>query len=173
VPAILIGFDILKSNWPLGHYSFPIFFANALSWLGSESVTDSGARLRTGESVVERPLRDGGSVDWAGVRFRTPSGRLLVPSRERGDVLVLASADEAGIYEVVGGDRVLSSIPVGLLNHAESSLEPAKEVDFGDFTLEVKAAAAEGARDLWKWIALGALALLVLEWCVYQRRLLV
>ena len=54
VPSVLIGFELEKSNWPIGHYSFPIFFSNATAWLGGSR--DSGSvRFRTGDALVYRP----------------------------------------------------------------------------------------------------------------------
>jgi hypothetical protein len=41
----------------------------------------------------------------------------------------------------------------------------------GDFSVPVTGAAEESTRDLWMWFALAALAFVLLEWYVYNRRL--
>lgn len=170
VPVLMIGFDILQSNWPLGHYSYPIFFANALSWLASSGEEARSSRWRTGEALTY-VLRTGESLeDFEGAVFRLPSGRELPPAREAGGRLSLSVAEEVGIYELAVGGQVHSRFPVGLLNRSESRLDPLPVLDFGDFTVEVEDTTTEGGRDLWKWAALLALALLLLEWHAYHRR---
>lgn len=169
--SILMGFDILKSNWPLGHYSFPIFFSNAIAWLGDISGGERAARYLAGEALVYHPERGrslSGSVE---ASFVAPSGKVLPAAREEGGALVLGSADEMGVYEARSGGEVLAKFPVALLKSAESRLEPSSSIQFGDFSMEVKAGIKPQARDLWKWFALAALAILLVEWCVYHRRI--
>ena len=170
VPAILVGFDILKSNWPLGHYSFPIFFSNVLSWMGTGSAEN--VRSRTGD-VLTYDLPAGetpGSL--GGVKIRLPSGREFPLTREEGGRLVFPSTDEAGVYTLLAGTEVRALFPVSLLDSRESRLIPSAKVDFGDFSVQVKSSLQEQGKDLWKWCALAALLFLVLEWFVYNRRLM-
>ncbi|HVR75671.1 MAG TPA: VWA domain-containing protein [Planctomycetota bacterium] len=169
--SILMGFDILKSNWPLGHYSFPIFFSNAIAWLGDSSGGERAARYHAGEPLVHHPER-GRSLDGSvEASFVAPSGKVLPAAREEGGALVLGSADEIGVYEARAGDEVLAKFPVALLRSAESRLEPSSSIEFGDYSMEVRASIKPQARDLWKWFALAALAFLLVEWCVYHRRI--
>lgn len=171
VPAVLVGFDVMETNWPVRHHSFPIFFSNAISWLGSGVEGRRGACTRAGEPLIYDPSEIESEVDVASIRFRSPSGQLLIPSLERSGSLILGAAEEAGVYEVVAGGEVLERLPVALLNASESRLEPSKSVDFGDYQVEVQAAVGTVGKDLWKWFALAALAFLLLEWHVYNRRL--
>jgi hypothetical protein len=98
LPAVVVGFDLLKTNWPIGHYSFPIFIANAVEWLGSGAGQSRQSRVRTGEPIV---LDLGAAVaprDAAAARFRTPSGKEAPAGVESAAVLVLSSADEVGVH---------------------------------------------------------------------------
>jgi len=171
VSAILMGFDVIETNWPVRHHSFPIFFSNAISWLGSGIEGRRGARTRAGEPLIYDPEAIETEVDVTSIRFRSPSGQLLIPSQESSGSLTLGAAEEVGVYEVVGGGEVLERLPVALLNPSESRLEPSVAVDFGDYQVEVQAAVGAVGKDLWKWFVLAALAFLLLEWHVYNRRL--
>jgi hypothetical protein len=169
VPAVVIGFDILKTNWPLGHYSFPIFFSNAVAWLGAGPGGERAARHRTGETLVHHPPA-GAAAPARGV-FRSPSGREHTTQREESGAYTTSSTDEAGVYDLVLDGAVAERFPVALLDRAESRLIPTGRLELGDFTVETKSASEEAPRDLWKWFALCALGLVILEWRVYTKRL--
>jgi hypothetical protein len=170
IPALLIGFDILKSNWPLGHYSFPIFFSNAIAWLGGSAAGAGSARSRTGDALVYDPAATGQPTP-ASVEFRSPSGKRIAAARESAGSFVLGVAEEAGVYEVVADGATSARLPVSLLSSSESRLAPSRVVDFGDFQVDVKPSPEKGAKDLWKWCALAALLVCIVEWHVYNRRL--
>jgi hypothetical protein len=169
VQALVVGFDILKSNWPLGHYSYPIFFANALGWLGGG---ESGrkSRWRSGEPLVE-PLRQGDVRAAGSFVVRTPGGRLLPATVEPGGAVVFTTTEWTGVYELLAGGEVVRRFPVSLLDGEESRLAPEAQIDFGDFAVATEARLEEGTRDLWRWFALAAVAMLLIEWWIYNRRL--
>jgi Mg-chelatase subunit ChlD len=169
VPAVIVGFDILKSNWPIGHYSVPIFVATAIEWLAAGPGGERPARNRTGEALVHRP---GERALAAGASFRSPSGREVPAVREADGAVVTNATTEAGVYELDAGGGTTIEYPVALLDRRESRLVPSKSIDFGDFAVPVKTAAEDHSRDFWKWFALAALAFVLLEWYVYNRRLL-
>ncbi len=169
--AVVIGFDVMDTNWPFDqHYSFPIFFANALEWLEQQNRGVTRSRFRSGEALVYRPADREDEVQ-EGVVFRSPSGERLVPTRESNGNLVVASPSEVGVYEVIAADQVIERLPVGLLNARESNLEPAEKIDFGDFEVAVNQAEGEGRTEHWRWFAAVALVFVLIEWLVYNRRL--
>ena len=167
-PVILIGFDIMKSNWPLGHYSFPIFFGNAVAWLGSGPGGERPARYRAGETLLHYP--SGGAAPSRGY-FRSPSGRERPADREESGAYATSFTDEAGVYDLVLDGTVAERFPVALLDRNESRLVPSGKLDLGDFAVEARSASEQAPRDLWKWFALLALGVVLLEWRVYTRRL--
>ena len=61
---------------------------------------------------------------------------------------------------------------VNLLDPNESNIEPRADIKIGgdDVTAGTE---RRQPRDLWKWIALAALILLLVEWYVYNRRIYV
>jgi hypothetical protein len=79
------------------------------------------------------------------------------------------NTDRVGDYEATwaGGQRFFA---VNLLDADESNIQPRDAIKIG----EQRLAAGPSRRqtyDTWKWIALAALVLLVLEWAAYHRRL--
>ncbi len=171
VPVVIVGFDILESNWPTESHSFVIFFSNALAWLDQKTHGVEKSRYRSGEPLIYSPSAEHQGHDWQNARIRTPSGALRVPGRDENGALVLAATDEIGIYEVVLGGETGARLPVALLSARESTLAPREKISFGEFEVEVTAAMEQGTRHLWKWFALAALAFLFVEWYVYNRRL--
>jgi hypothetical protein len=153
-------------------YSFSIFFANALSWLGGGYGEGNQLRFRAGEALVHRLPLGQDVTEFSDAVFRSPTGLETPALGEASGTLTLPSADEVGVHELLAGGEVLAEFPVGLLSRRESSLIPSEEVDFGDFSVQVASVVEPQARDLWKWFALAALAFLLVEWYVYNRRLL-
>jgi hypothetical protein len=168
-PAVIVGFDILDSNWPVGHYSFPIFFSNALGWLSGGLGRGEQARSRTGESLVYTPQAGDELEDLV---FVSPSGVEYPATRETTGAWTYSAADEVGVHHLRSAAGEVSTFPVALLNRRESNLVPDRVVDFGDFEIAVEASLGDEAFDTWKWFALAALLFLLVEWHVYNRRLL-
>ena len=171
VPVVVVGFDVLESNWPLGHYSFVIFFSNVLTWLDQTTQGVDKTRYRSGEPLVYSPAGQDQERDWESARIRTPSGAERVPGRDENGALVLAATDEVGVYEVIADGDTVARLPVGLLSSRESTLVPREKISFGEFEVDVSTRTEQGTRHLWKWFALAALAFLLVEWYVYNRRL--
>jgi hypothetical protein len=154
----------------VGHYSYPIFFANALEWLGAADGSER-SRWRTGEVLVHR-IRPGERLESvAGVRCRLPSGREAPASLEAGGSISMGVTGETGVYDFLEGERVLARFPVSLLDARESRLIPAPRVEFGDFSVDVTARTEKGERELWRWFALVALLFVIVEWYLYHRRM--
>lgn len=172
VSAIVVGFDILESNWPLGHFSFPIFFDNAIAWLG-RSELEKRARWQTGEVLTAKPPP--GVEPGAHLRFRDPSGAERPAVAEPGGLVSLGRIERTGVYELLVDGKVVDRFPADLLDDSESNLTPRLEASSktGDGAATgpiVEAASVRETRELWPWFALAALAFVVLEWYVYHRR---
>ena len=73
------------------------------------------------------------------------AGRLIRPER----------------FDVRGSKRILDA--------DESNIQPRDEIKIGEQNIEADQIRLQ-SYDTWKWVALAALVLLVLEWAVYHRR---
>jgi VWA domain-containing protein/aerotolerance regulator-like protein len=164
--AVFLGFDILKTNWPWLH-SFPIFFGNALRWLGEAAGSEALPRYRTGEVLTYHP----GERKLEAPVFRDPAGRDHRASQARSGELTFAGTDLVGTYELRAGGAVIDSYPVSLLSAGESDVTPHADLHFGASVVSSSAATLQ-SRDLWKWCAVFALAVILLEWWVWNRRVL-
>ncbi|HLG17293.1 MAG TPA: VWA domain-containing protein [Blastocatellia bacterium] len=155
--AVLIGFDLSKSDLPL-KVEFPILIANAVTWLASrESSTDERA-LRTGQPVK---LRAAGTA----VRVTDPAGESTDVAMKDGEG-VFAGTTKAGVYTVKDGAPIAAS----LLSAAESDTTPRDSIMTSAGEVGGKGETFQSEREAWRWIALLGLAVLSLEWWVYHRR---
>jgi hypothetical protein len=172
-PIVTVGPDgSMKwyTLWPI-RPKFPLFLRNVLLQLGNVREDAAEENVRPGQTVTLRP---DAAVETVTVRI--PQGKLPVPPdpitltrSPQGDFL-FKNTEEPGLYRVEwdGGAR---NFAVNLLDEAESNVQPRDIVQIGEQRL-----AAEGKVgrpvELWKWAALIALVLLLLEWAFYHHRIL-
>jgi hypothetical protein len=153
----------LCTNWVL-QPSFLLFLRNVLLVLGNVNEGMREASVQPGEPVVLRPEA---GVEW--LEVTPPGGEPEKLTRGRRPDFIYANTDRVGLYKVVRDDSVRHEFAVNLLDARESDIEPRQRFKVGEDTV---AAGSERARphDLWKWLVLAALGLLLLEWYVYNRR---
>ena len=157
---IRVSFALEDSNFPL-HPGFPIFLANALRWLMDEQVALARAPGR-----VEVPLPMAAVTDLEGIEI------VAWPLSDRTVFL----ADQPGLYTVgaEGGRRL--RVAVNLASAERSSVNDS-DLASGDITAAasiVVAGAEPGpSEELWIFLLLLALVLVVAEWVTYHRRLTV
>ncbi|HWG42880.1 MAG TPA: VWA domain-containing protein [Gemmataceae bacterium] len=151
------------TTWNL-KLSFPVFLRNVLYILGNVADAAAEENVQPGQIKTLRPDAAVGAID------------VIDPARKRetltrgvaGD-FSYKSTESIGVYEATwpGGSRRFA---VNLLDADESNIQPRDAIKIG----EQRLAAGQMRRqtyDIWKWIALTALVLLVLEWAVYHRRI--
>src|SRR5262249_9226202 len=77
--------------------------------------------------------------------------------------------ERVGVYTVRWDGKPQRDFAVNLLDADESNIDPRTEIQIGQDS--IKSGQERGTpRDTWKWVALGALGLLLLEWYIYNRR---
>jgi Ca-activated chloride channel family protein len=163
--VVWVGFDTLQSTWPL-RISFPIFIQNALEWLNPSSGNASQMTIKAGE-----PLRL--SLDDASgtAQVTGPDGVTRTISLERdAREIVFGDTTKQGIYKLRAGTNDLSFC-VNLMDAAESDIRPRDELPIGKFGAGIAATTVQRANmELWRWIALAGLAVLLFEWWWYHKR---
>ena len=178
--VIAIGFDVYRSNWPL-RLSFPLFMANSVRWLSEASPKWAGAGLRCGSPLrlqagLWREGSDGGSVPVEVIR---PDG-----SREKLEIArdrprLYAATEKPGFYRVRGPEGKDALFACAVLDEAESSNAARERLIFAERGVrgeswqlgDVSGKGSKSGREVWKYLALIALGVMVLEWYVYNRRL--
>jgi hypothetical protein len=152
-----------STTWPL-KLSFPVFLRNVVYELGHVRDAAASESIRPGEVETIRP---DAAVET--VEVTDPAGRRERLARGARAEFLYNSTEQVGPYRAQwpGGGR---GFVVNLLDAGESDVRPRDEVRLGSRELP-SAPPRRQAYELWKWGALAALALLALEWAVYNRRL--
>jgi hypothetical protein len=156
-----IGFDLHDSDLPL-QPTFPILVQNLVNWLLPGQ--GSGQAVRPGEPA-EVPVSPEALEAWV----ETPGGQRVqaAPPFPPEPLRI----DEVGVYRVIQEleDRqIVNYMAVNLFQPQESDLSPA---ELPSVTTEF-AENRDSRKSPWEltpWLALAALAVLVLEWWVYKR----
>lgn len=183
VRAIGVVFDPLQSTWPFD-VSFPVFVAGAIQHLASDGAGGEAARqIRPGGVLSDRlpagardvqvvppdefgaPTRAGHTVEPA------PDGRIVFGPLDRVGVYKVRWLGSAGAGDVEDGSRVARFFSANLLDSEESDISPAAELRLASDVVRARGRdRQEVTRRLWPWLVLAALAIVMLEWWVYNRK---
>ncbi|MBN1419773.1 MAG: BatA and WFA domain-containing protein [Planctomycetes bacterium] len=155
----VIGFRLEDSNWPLT-YSFPIFFLNAVRFFGGDLAGGAGLALRTGESL-RFPAGGAASV--------IDPGGVAREIRGAGEA-VFTATERAGVYRARGEGGAEQLFPINMADIDETRIAPAERVALGKRSVEVRSGLRPETREIWRWLAGLAFAVLVIEWYVYNKR---
>ena len=155
---VMIGFDLARSDLPL-KVEFPILLANVVSWLAGLDSPATQRVVRTGQPVT-------GQTSAPAARITTPAGDTREVASRDGS-FVFADTLRVGKYEVSEGPPLAAS----LLSEAESNTEPRDSImtRAGEAKGQVETFLSE--REAWRWIAFLGLAVLMIEWWAYHRRI--
>jgi Ca-activated chloride channel family protein len=147
---LIVGFNPQDSNFPL-ESAFPLMMAGSVEWM-THSVDEVADSLSTGEVDIPGPA----------TKIIAPSGKEVPFARKGANLHLLAL--ETGTYRIVGlnGESSIAINPPAL---------PAQRVQL----TSAETAAVEPEQlppttwDMWRWLALGAMLALWLEWALYYR----
>lgn len=163
----VLTFDLHDSDLPL-RVAFPILTANLTGWLLPHGEMAGGASAQPGESIHIQPAPEAERI----VVTRPDGSEREFTLEERPPVL--AETEQVGVYQVAqfGAEGELLQeelLVVNLFNEAESDIEPGGEIAVGEAEVTVAQAGETVEREFWPWLAAAALAVLIVEWWVYQR----
>lgn len=163
VRHVVVGFDIYESLWP-HRISFPVFIKNALPTLGLDGNTqEAGIDYRTGENAVV--LAD---TEIDALKYTGPS---TIAGRALGTTFTVDAFPRVGLYETSADVPTrYKQLAVNLLDTQESDPRIAETLQIGTSSQAQQAQAVEIRKEIWPWFVWGALAVLLLEWMVYTRR---
>jgi len=171
----VLGFDIVtyaadgkiyaNTDWPIRR-SFPVFVMNALKYLGGVRSSLAAPSILPGEPSV---LRTATPVET--VQVSAPRGDRFTVPRELQNTYVFGRTEELGIYDVRegSGQKVSQQFAVNLFDSNESNLTP-KDLELGHNTVKAQESKQNARQELWKWLLLGAIGVLIFEWYIYNRR---
>lgn len=147
--------------------SFPVFVMNAIKYLGGVRGSLASPNIQPGSQAVLRtatPVKSITVTSPRGDRFEIP--------RELQNTFVFSRTDELGVYEVRegSGTKVTQQFAVNLFDTRESDLTPADEIEIGHEGVKAEQGQQVARKELWKWLTLAALGMLMFEWYIYNRR---
>lgn len=178
--AIVAPFDVAASTWPFD-VSFVVFMAQSVNYLGSDRWAAAGgdSRLVQPGSVLSDRVPAG--AESVRVREPGPDGRTVDIAVAADGRVVYGPVRSSGAYEVswigsagpgdrTDGGRASRTYAANLLDSAESDIAAAQELTLASSVVQAKQSTSTAARKLWPWLILGALAVLMLEWFVYNKK---
>jgi Ca-activated chloride channel homolog len=167
----ILTFRLQDSDLPL-QIAFPVLMANITSWLNPGRAFDVPTGLRPGDLVSITPAAGTTHVMVEkpdGISWTMEVGEGL--SAEQG--ILFAETDQPGLYSVSlrdpAGDRPAGSFAVNLFSPTESAIRPVEVIRLGQMTVETADKEDVGQRELWPWLALIAVLVLLVEWWIYHR----
>lgn len=166
---VILAFDLLESDFSF-RPSFPMFLQNIVGYLAGGGVSETGRMARPGETVT---IPVPGGAEKLTIHRPDATEQLL----ETGGRMAVqfASTREVGVFRATFDDAKKSSeaFTVNLLDATESRIEPKKEIAMPGQRAESVEDARKVPQSLWPYAVAAALAFVMLEWWVYNRRVMV
>jgi hypothetical protein len=151
------------TDWPL-RPSFPLFLRNLLYTFGNVGDSAGEPNIQPGDTKVLRP-----DTAVRHIEVTDPAGKTETLERGTRADFSYGKTDQVGIYQVKWGEKTTRPFAVNLLDADESNLQPRTQVSIG--AEQIMAGETHGRpREVWKWVVLAGLILLLLEWYIYNRR---
>lgn len=153
-----------NTTWPLKP-SFPLFLRNILFSMGNVRDASAEETLRPGQV---KPFRLGAVAE---IAITKPDGGTKSLARGTRADFAFTETDRLGIYSVAwpGESRRFA---VNLFDPLESDIAPSASVQIGETKVDA-GAARRSPVDLWKWVVLAGLAIVLVEWYVYNKRVMI
>lgn len=176
--ALVCTFDSLASSWPF-EPGFVLYTAAGLIYLGNDGQL-AGDPLRPGQTLTQR------------IPSAARNAAAVLPDKSRVDLILAADGTvvygpvrRTGIYtlswegaaqgsDVEVGGRVRRAVAANLLDPLESIIGTAEQIDVpGKETItSEQAGAGSGLRKLWPYLLVFALLVVLVEWWVYNKKVM-
>ncbi|RMH38940.1 MAG: hypothetical protein D6688_14570 [Alphaproteobacteria bacterium] len=183
--AIVVPWDVEQSNWPF-QVNFVIFLAATIDYLGSDSFSaeqagGAGRQFRPGEILTDRLPPDARNVDVTLMPAGDPKpttptgdGRITFGPLQKVGIYRVRWTGSAGATDLVEAGRVSRFYAANIESSEESDVRSAGELVLGSQTVSAQAGQdRRQVRRLWPWLLLAALAIIMFEWFIYNRKVYV
>ncbi|REK30777.1 MAG: VWA domain-containing protein [Planctomycetota bacterium] len=172
----VIGFSLMpveengelypNTNWPRTR-SFPVFIREVLTYLAGVETDTNFANVRPGGTFALRNEAAGDELTVV-----DPAKKKQRVRRNRQNTYEFADTQQVGVYEVWDDDRLLARFAVNLFSQPESDnrTRPEESVRLGHEELAAQSALQPSRREIWKWLVVLGLVVLLAEWYIYNRR---
>jgi hypothetical protein len=173
------GITNVNTNWPKKH-SFPNFCLNIVQYLAG-GAADLQVQNNLPGDTVELDLAQ-----------RAKSVTVVLPDKSTRDLptptagkLAFHETEQLGVYDVQAAGQLAARFAVNLFDRDESDVrlrarqdgkegvQTVESVAIGYTDVDAESSSSPMRKELWTWLLMAALAVLVLEWYIYNRRVYV
>jgi hypothetical protein len=159
---------LINTNWTIKR-SFPIFMMACVEHLAGGISTSSSVSVQPGRPVT---IRLAGRLEEAIVE--RPNKTSTPIERNSSGLFIWTDTEQSGAYQIVDtAGQVLDSFAVNLFSPAESRLQSKASIEIGEEKIAATSSTQRGRIEYWRWLLLGGLVVLVGEWTIYNRRVLI
>jgi hypothetical protein len=165
--CVVVSLAPEKSSWVLKP-SFSVFVYNAVSYLGGAAGSLTQRSFQPGDSFpVAVPAGQ------SEVTVKRPDGsRVTAPAGSDG-LAHFGATSLAGLYEVVDGVEGRDVFAVNVADTGESDIRPEVVTHVGVASVERGDQIKTATPEVWRWFVGAALVMLMVEWWVYNRRVMI
>ncbi len=156
---VVAAFDLLRTNWPM-QVSFAVFMSNAVQWLGAGVTGGQGIAFSPGEVAAVPATSD--------VEYEGP---MKLSGTLSGQSVVLPIFQRVGVYRSAAVAEPWDRLAVNLCDVVESDLRAVEQLQVGASPVRAQQRSLMALHEGWRWFVWAALAVLLLEWVVYTRRM--
>ena len=166
---LILSFAVENSTW-WQKPSFPVFAYNAIRYLGG---ADAGqqARVQPGDT-----LRIALPEGVAQAELTRPDGVRQTIRPDVGGTTYYGGTQQVGVYKVTyerDGKDHTDAYAVNLEDAWESDIRPRAAEDLGTPQIKAGQAISTSTPEIWRWFVGAALLILVVEWYIYNRRVMI
>ncbi|MCF7963367.1 MAG: VWA domain-containing protein [Pirellula sp.] len=174
----VLGFSIVQAtsegssintDWGIKR-SFPVFVYSAVEYLGGGITESSAPTVQPGWPIGLQL-----SNRFKNFQVIAPNGEKTELTRGDESRYNFTKTDVPGAYQVFaeGFERPVETFCVNLFSSRESNLAVSDSVSMGFEKVAASGALVQARQEIWRWILLLGLALLVVEWIVFNRRVFI
>lgn len=165
---LILTFSITDSTW-WNKLGFPVFLYNSLRFLGSGAAIGDQEPTRPGDAF-DIPLPAGTNA----ATVTAPNNEKSTVTPDPTGIARFAGTSRVGVYSVAPAAEGADRYAVNLEDAAESDIVPREDLKLAE---GVKVSIGEGIKtstpEIWRWFLATALLILLTEWYIYNRRVVI
>ena len=163
------GVTTVNTDWPR-LLSFPIFIQNAVLTLGGASQFGRSKNYRPGQLVQLKPR-----LPYPEIEITAPSNNTTSLKASQENQFLYSDTQQCGVYSVTGknDEDVDHLFTVNLLDRQESNLEVRDNLGLGLEEITAQPETQVARKQLWIWLVLTALAVITVEWLIFNKRVFI
>ncbi|HNO77590.1 MAG TPA: BatA and WFA domain-containing protein [Phycisphaerae bacterium] len=163
----ITGQALLNSDWGFKPH-FPVFLQNAIQFM-TGSLSFKGVRNVRPGNPIEFAVPEGTDE----ISVRRPDGFVAKVQTASFTTVNYAGTRKVGVYTAKPAIEGREQYAVNLFNGVESSIAPSKVLRLAGTNVEAKASTEIVNKPFWPYLLLAILAVLLIEWAIYSKRVFV